>query len=200
MDNAKMIKMAKVIDKILKVVQGLALAGVIVCAIFIPLTFIFKDKIIADASAVTIGNLTLTFAGTMVPAFESLKTGIVVTLVSAVVMAAITWYILKVLRSIMKHVKEGRPFEAGISQMIKKLAWIILIGGILTQVLKVVTDTVMLASYDFSKIFNPEIISGYTINHTLNLGAPIVAFVILLCLSFVFRYGEMLQQESDETL
>lgn len=200
MDNAKMMKMAKVIDKILKVIQGFALAGVIVCVIFIPLTFIFKDKIIADASAVTIGNLKLTFAGDMVPAFEELKTGIVVTLGSAIIMAATTWYGLRVLRSIMKYVKGGRPFEAGISHMIKKLAWIVLIAGILNQILRVVSDTMMLASYDFSKIFNPEIISGYTINHTVNMGTPIAAFVILLCLSFVFKYGEVLQQESDETL
>ena len=43
MDNTKLTRSAAVIDRILKILQGFALAGVIVAAIFIPLTAILGE-------------------------------------------------------------------------------------------------------------------------------------------------------------
>ena len=63
MENEKLIKSANIIDRILKILRGFALAGVIVSAVFIPLTLIFGTKVIADASHLVLGNLTLTMAG-----------------------------------------------------------------------------------------------------------------------------------------
>ena len=61
MENSKMIKTAKVADKILKIAQGFMIAFIIVAAIFSVLTAILGEKIIADASTLNLGNIALTY-------------------------------------------------------------------------------------------------------------------------------------------
>ena len=61
MENKKLIKNATIIDRILKILQGFAAAGVIVAALFIPLTLIFGEKMIASADRLTIGELQLNY-------------------------------------------------------------------------------------------------------------------------------------------
>ena len=63
MENTKLTRGAAVADKVLKLLQGFALAGVIVAAIFIPLTLILGTKIIANASGLDLGVLELTLRG-----------------------------------------------------------------------------------------------------------------------------------------
>ena len=73
MDNTKIVKSTKIIDKILKIVQGFMAACAAVCGIFIVLTLIFKEKIIADASNPELGNLTLHLVDSAVPEYSALK-------------------------------------------------------------------------------------------------------------------------------
>ena len=63
MENTKLIKRAKIIDRILKILQGFAIAGVIVCAVFIPLTAVFGEQVIASSNDMTIGVLDLKLIG-----------------------------------------------------------------------------------------------------------------------------------------
>ncbi len=44
MENMKVARTARIVDRILKILQGLLVAGLIVCAVFIPLTAIFGQK------------------------------------------------------------------------------------------------------------------------------------------------------------
>ena len=130
MENTKLIRSATVMDRILKILQGFAVAGVIVAAIFIPLTAVFGEKIIASADNLTLGALKIQLSGAMENYldFANIKISIIVMLVGMILASAATWYGLRVLREFLSPMKDGKPFAAGISDKVRKLAWTVLIG------------------------------------------------------------------------
>lgn len=201
MKNEKFIKSSVVIDRILKIIQGFMVAGVIVAAIFIPLTAILGDKIIADASTVEFGTLSLALPGNFRDFLDmgSIKLSIIVMLVSALITCAVAWYCLKKLREIMVPMKDGRPFEAGVGSQIRRLAFTVLIGGGIAEVCRTVANAFEVKAYDLSKLFNPDVVKGISFDYDISLWFVIVALVLLF-VSYIFRYGEDLQRESDETL
>lgn len=201
MENIKIMRTASVVDTILKILQGLLVAGFIVCLIFIPLMAIFGEKMVASASTLDLGVIKLQLAGgsTDYLNMSSFKLCIIGMLAVVAVILAVGWYFIRVLRRILVPMKEGRPFEAGVSQKINKLGWIALIGGAFTQAAGCAASILELKSYDLDAIFSSEAIKSYNFNFSIGLGFVIVALVLFF-LSFVFRSGEKLQQESDETL
>ena len=201
MNDTKLMKSAAVIDRILKILQGFAMAGAIVAAIFIPLTAILGKKIIADASSLSIGHLKVKLAGDGAEYLNAstIKAGIIVTLIAMIVVLAVIWYCLRVLRGIMADMKQGRPFEQGISAKIKKLAWTVLIGGAVAEIGRAVGKIAELKAYDIGALFANPPVESTSFNYSINLWF-IAAAVFLFLLSYVFKYGEGLQKESDETL
>ena len=117
MENTKLSKGAAIIDRILKILQGFALAGVIVAAIFIPLTLILGRKIVADASSLELGVVTLKLAGDASAYVDegNLKVSIVCVLICMILISAAAWYCIRVLREILVPMKAGQPFARGIS-------------------------------------------------------------------------------------
>ena len=202
MENTRLSNTARVIDRILKIVSGFLVAGVIVCAVFIPLTAIFGEKVVADASELDLGYLKVGLKGGMEEYLDTgrLKGCIIATMVSAIVALAAGWFCIRVLREILVPMKEGRPFEEGISQKIRKLGFTVLIGGALVEVGRVAQALFTVRAYRLE-----ELISGPAVE-SVRVGSSglhlwfVFAALILFFLSFVFRYGEELQRESDETL
>ena len=199
MNNSKMIKSAKIIDRILRILQGFMIAFAAVSVIFIILSFTVGEKIVRDASFIELGNLTLSLSDRAVPAYPALRKGIVFNLVTILFMAAAGWYLLHVIRQILKPMTVDRPFESGVSSKVRKLAWTTLIGGAIIEVCRVFGIVAELKTYDLSLLLNSENVQKYTYNYRFNMSFIIIAG-ILFFLSLVFRYGESLQQESDETL
>ena len=201
MENTKLSKGAAVIDRIRKILQGFALAGVIVSAIFIPLTLILGKKIIADASSLELGVVTLKLAGDMSAYLdeENIKVSIVCMLICLIVVSAAVWFCFRVLRQILAPMKEGRPFARGISGKIRKLAWTVLIGGGIAEIGAVLTQVFETRAYHMEQLLNMDRIAAVAYRWDLDLWF-VAAALVLFFLSFIFRYGEALQQEADETL
>ena len=201
MKNEKFIKSSVVIDKILKIIQGFVIAGIIVAAVFIPLTAIFGEKVIADASTLAWDGLKIELAGDYLNYLNipEVKISIIVTLITAIIALAVAWLCIKKLREILSPMKEGRPFEAGISQKIRRLGLIILIGGAVTEVCRAVGSIFESKAYNLDMLFNNTAIEHVSSNFEISLWF-VVAALILFFLSYIFRYGEELQRESDETL
>ena len=135
MKNERLAKTSVILDRILKIAQGFLTAGIIISLIFIPLTLIFREKIIASADVLKIGNLTLHLTGDMkeylnIPAI--IKSILISLCVSALSCAA-AWYCVRILRSIMVPMKEGHPFEEGISGKIRTLGWTVLVCGAIIE-------------------------------------------------------------------
>ena len=177
MDNTKLTRSAAVIDRILKILQGFALAGVIVAAIFIPLTAILGEKIIASADTLTLGVITFHLIGGpesyLVP---TIKISIIIMLVCIVLEAAAAWYFLKVLRDILAPMKEGKPFASGNSGKIRKLGWTALIAGGVTELGRVVSDISNVRAYQIERLFNPETVSSFSYNYRIDRLLPFLHF------------------------
>ncbi len=111
----------------------------------------------------------------------------------------IGWALIKILCKMIAPMKNGDVFNESVSAIIKKLAFFVLIGGFLTELLDAVGSMIILSSYDFSSIFNTEAISGYSCYFEMNGNFFIYAAIIYL-LSYVIKYGAELQNQDDETL
>ena len=201
MENTKLSKGAAIIDRILKILQGFALAGVIVAAIFIPLTLILGQKIVADASSLELGVVTLRLAGDASAYLDegNLKVSIVCVLICMILISAAAWYCIRVLREILVPMKAGQPFARGISAKIRKLAWTVLIGGGVAEMGGVLAEVFETRAYHLERLLDMDRIATVAYNFDVDLwflGAALVLFF----LSFIFRYGEELQREADETL
>ena len=200
MENKKLMKSAAVIDRILKILQGFAIAGVIVAAIFIPLTAILGEKIIADASRLNLGVLDLRLADAKAYLdMASIKTSIIVMLIGMILTSAAVWYCLRVLREILAPMKEGTPFAAGMAGKIRKLGWTVLIGGFIAEVGRRLSQLFEARAYQIERLLNMEAIASVDYNYSVSLWF-VFAALILFFLSYIFRCGEELQKEADETL
>jgi hypothetical protein len=200
MDNTKLVQSASLLDRVLVIMQGLTAAVIIASAVFIPLTAVLGEKVIADASSLTLGSLKFNLNGSVnFLDIQNFKSSIICSLACAILAAAATRYCIKVLREILAPMIEGIPFAAGISNKIRKLAWAVLVGGFITEIGHAITASLEIKAYQIERLFNLEAISSVSYNFSLNLWFVITA-MILFFLSYVFRCGEMLQKESDETL
>ena len=201
MENTKLSKGAAIIDRILKILQGFALAGVIVSAIFIPLTLILGRKIVADASSLELGVVTLKLAGDASAYLDegNLKVSIVCVLICLILISAAAWYCIRVLREILVPMKAGRPFHRGISAKIRKLAWTVLVGGGIAELSTVLAEVFETRAYHMERLLNMDRVAAVAYSWDLDLWF-VIAAIILFFLSLIFRYGEELQREADETL
>ena len=199
MENTKLIRSTKVIDRLLRVLSGFLKAGIIVCCVFFALLFIFGEKIVSDASYLDFGRLTIALNAAFVPGFDDLKWGIALALVCAAIGCCAALYIVGVIRSILKPMLDGRPFEEGTADKIRKLAFISLIGGAVIEICRNLSIWIELHAYDLGTLFDHAAVTGFTVNYTFNAGFVVIA-VLLFVLSHIFRCGETLQRESDETL
>ena len=200
MDNTKLVQSASLLDRVLVIMQGLTAAVIIASAVFIPLTAVLGEKVIADASSLTLGSLKFNLNGSVnFLDIQNFKSSIICSLACAILAASATRYCIKVLREILAPMIEGIPFAAGISNKIRKLAWAVLVGGFITEIGHAITASLEIKAYQIERLFNLEAISSVSYNFSLNLWFVITA-MILFFLSYVFRCGEMLQKESDETL
>ncbi len=200
MENSKMMKTAVVIDKILKILQGVAIVCGIIYLIVMALALLFEKEMTPSMNVVSLGQLRLILKDDSSLLNESaLKTSLAVSLVFVAISIAICVYAIGIIRKVLEPMKEGRPFDRGISKMMKKRAWGILAGGAIVRVGGCITMIMEIKAYDLTAFFAESAITGYRLNYVIDLNFIVTACVLFL-LSYVFRYGEELQRESDETL
>ena len=95
--------------------------------------------------------------------------------------------------------KEGRPFAEGIADKIRRLGWTVLVTGAISEIGGMIVSVFELRAYRLDQLVNPELVSEIGYDYSFNIWFILVALIIFF-LSYVFRYGEALQKESDETL
>ena len=103
------------------------------------------------------------------------------------------------IREILQPMKEEKPFDSIVSTNLKKLARLSINLGILYNIILLSEQIMTIFVFDL-----PGLLVGEKITHVGGMFSVDLTFVvywaILLLLSYVFRYGETLQQLSDETL
>ena len=103
------------------------------------------------------------------------------------------------IRQILQPMTEEKPFDSVVSTNLKKLARLSINLGILYNIIILSEQIIAVFVYGL-----PELLISEKITHVGGMFQIDLTFLIywaiLLLLSYVFRYGEQLQQLSDETL
>jgi hypothetical protein len=94
---------------------------------------------------------------------------------------------------------EEKPFDTIVSTNLKKLARLSINLGILYNIILLSEQIITVFVYDLPGLLISEKISHVGGMFQVDL-TFVVYWAVLLLLSYIFRYGEELQQLSDETL
>lgn len=199
MDNKKMITTARNLDTIFKFSEVFMKAFAIVFAIFFVLMKIFKEKMVMGNLSLDLDFVKLHLTGEYGTVTGLVLNHIDLILISGCLGCIAIRYGLKVLRSILAPMKDGRPFDGEVPARLRKLAWIILAGGGLIQLLGIAGRMLMVNALPMDVIFSSPAIESVEYVFLFDFGF-VWMFVILILLARIFEYGQLLQQESDETL
>ena len=198
----KLMKTSKTVDTILKVVYKILQVGGIIIFVGVGICLIagaLGQLPPAELTSVSFGDVELIFAEPQIVDNSFMVIEMGTTLVMALLAIAVTCYLIKVLRKVLVPMIAGQPFDGTVSTNIKKLGITIIVSGIIIDLIEVIGSNLAFYMYDISELFLSENIGKVMINGEIGLGNVLVG-VLVIMLSYVFRYGEQLQQQADETL
>lgn len=116
-------------------------------------------------------------------------------LVTLIIFALLSCYTIKQLLSIFEPMSYGQPFSVSISSKLKKLSYVTLVIGIVGIIFQIVMNVILY------KTFNTSIDSCGIKSNFDNFDIGFIFwFLVIRLFSYIFEYGESLQQLSDETL
>ena len=196
---------AKKLDKILEIahiVLGAIAIGFLVCVALIAAAYIFKldPSMIGTAyENFDVGFLELTAAKDYAPDKWLVLLQAAITLLVGCRLMYEGRRGVGYIREILLPMKEEKPFDSIVSTNLKKLAKLSITLGILYNIIILSEQIMTVFVYDLPQLLISEKIVHVDGMFQVDL-TFIVYWAILLLLSYVFRYGEELQQLSDETL
>lgn len=204
MNKKKMITTAKNLDILAnilgKVVGILGVFGIFAFTLF----FIFGNKLIENGFLMN--SLTLDFdfikfhlSENFILNTERFKLYLVLLMIPGEITCFAVYYISTLIRKILAPMKTGRPFEIGAAENLKKIGWIILVKGIVEEAFSIAAQMLSVKVYGLDEFFTSPSIERTEFIYTYDINFVLVACAIFL-LSYIFKYGQQLQQESDETL
>ena len=199
MNCKKMITTANNLDTIFRIVEGFMKAFAVVFAVFVVLMKIFGEKLAMGTLSLDLDFVKLHLSGEYSMVAGSILNHIDIILITGCLSCIIIRYTLSAFRTILAPVKTGRPFGSEVPASLRKLAWIILAGGGLIQILGIAGRLLLANSLPMDAIFSSAAIESVEYVFTLDFGF-VWMFCIVIFLSQIFEYGQQLQQESDETL
>ena len=103
------------------------------------------------------------------------------------------------IREILRPMTEEKPFDTIVSTNLKKLAKLSIRLGILYNIIILSEQIMTVFVHDLPGLLISDKISHVSGMFNVDL-TFLIYWAVLLLLSYVFRYGEQLQQLSDETI
>lgn len=190
------------LDKFLKIVQYLLVAAAIACAIFGVLVTVRGEKMIADAGRLNLGVIEIRLSGDGMEYVDMarVKSTFVIKLTAYIIIFGAARYFIGIVRELLVPMKEGRPFESGVSKKIMKLSRTTFIAGFIIEVVSALARSLEVGCCDLERIFNMTAVESISDGIRPKFLWFIIPGLVLAFLSFVFMYGEELQRQSDETL
>ena len=199
----KLSKTARTLDKIMKVLRGICIGFGIACAVLLVIAIVLPDSkysmlVNLEGQAIDLGNIRLHLTRNLVPT-GSIRLPVCAELIEAMISLGLGAACLHLLHKILAPMAEARPFDGSVSANLKKLAWLSLVAVIVYLLLGGVAAMLELRMYDINQLFAPDLVKSVTLEDSANLSLLLIPAAVFL-LSHVFRYGEELQRQSDETL
>lgn len=196
---------AKKLDKVFEIAHivfgALAIASIVGVALIV-VAYVLKldpEFIGTDYEQFDIGYLELEIA----PAFAPDKWLVLAQAAFTLLVSCRLFYDgrrgLGYVREILKPMIDEKPFDSIVSTNLKKLAKLSIVIGILVNIIILSEQIMTVFVYDLPGLLISEKITHVTGMFKIDL-TFLIYWAILMLLSYVFRYGESLQQLSDETL
>ena len=188
--------------RIAKIMLSVAMVTCCVGLVLIGAYFLFDlapEMIGSGYDTVEIGSLELTLAEGIAPMEDRVLLYVAVEIALTLVILFITRLCVLCVRSILQPMKEGLPFHDTVCRSLKKMAKYTLVLGIAGNAIKLSSTLMLVREYDLLRLLLSDKVTHVTFNESFDLGFLVIAAALLL-LSYVFRYGQELQQLSDETL
>ena len=191
-----LMRTAKALEIFVKILQTIFLVAAIVLAVAIVMLAVFNVEAYEFSSSLEIGHFTFELTS-FDP--ETVQDSFLWMALPAIAVLAVWYLIMGVIRRILSPMKDGKPFDTAVSVNLRKLSWITLIGGFAASVLDLISHVAMYRLFDFPSLFAGEGIASCGIQYNMDMKF-VFGFLILSLFSCIFRYGEELQKQSDETL
>lgn len=203
MEKEKMVKTAKALDTLFKILQRIiiicAAVGVVILGVITVMEGVDSSTVIGtDLNIVDIGGLTFGLTEAVAPDSTILVYAWIM-MAAAVVFVAVLFYAIGVIRKILAPMTQGDPFHPTVGREIRRLAFASLAIGIIQNAMSAVEVFSVLHIFDMNALLQGSKIQSVTSNFNFELSFIVVFFVLLL-MSYIFQYGEGLQKLSDETL
>ena len=187
--------------KIFNILLSIAVVTLIVGILIVAAAFIFNlppEMVGTGYANLTFGSLELSIAEAVAPNPRMVLAFIGVECALAIVVCLITRMCVNCVRKILAPMIE-KPFNCSVSENLKKLAKYTLFLGIAVIAIQWISDGLMIFLADLPNLLISDKITHVGFQFDADLTFLIVSAVFLL-LSYIFQYGEQLQQLSDETL
>lgn len=200
MKNDKIIKAASIMERVAKILRGVFRALIIVFAVFAVLVILFGERMFAPGSLVLeMGFLKLHMTDAYQRVTLPMQIFTVAGLISACVASFVVFFLAGLLLKILEPMKQGRPFDPGVSAGMRKAAWVVLAGGILSQGIRLAEQALLIWAFPMEEVFSSQAVARIEYAFQTDFSF-VLLFFILLFLSWIFSYGQALQTQSDETL
>lgn len=200
----KLTNTAKKLDiffRIIQIASNIAWVASLVCVGIAALGVFIQhpDMVGTGYNSLELGFAELEFAEAFAPdaRMELIRIGVVLALCAVFMLVA--WKGCKEIRNILAPMIQGEPFQGIVGNGLKKLVGYSIALGIIGNITILAEQIFTVWIYDLPTLLLSEKITHVTINYETDLTFLVVAAVLMLT-SYVFRYGEQLQQLSDETL
>lgn len=200
-----LIKTASILDNIFHILHIATMVGAITCLvglgiIAVGVVFDLPPHMIGTGfQNADLGNMTISVAEEQMPAFSVILGKIAVEIALTLLCLLIARKMVATIREILVPMKTGEPFHTSVSENLKKLAIHTCIIGVAMNVKDILSNSLTVMAYNLANVMVNDQITHISITNVFDLGFLFIAGILLL-LSYVFRYGEELQQLSDETV
>lgn len=201
MNREKMIKTAKICYTIVNVFQKILIVCLILAAFGFVMLFVNRNIVgMVSETSVSFGDVTIELNEGVIP-LESIQVSrLLIIMAAAIMMMGVIYYGMQVVKNILDPMREGRPFDSDVAGNIRKLGFVTLFGGLILNGVQFLTSHLMASNTDMLlSLFKEGVVNNVTVHSEISLDFIFVSLILFL-LSYVFRYGEQLQAESDETL
>jgi uncharacterized membrane protein len=196
---------AKTLDKILNIVYAVfgafAIAAIVVVAMA-GISYALNwetESLLTSFASFDIGFLEIEVAQDFIPNSGIVLMQAIVILIGACAAIVLARKGIIYIRQILKPMAEEKPFDSIVSTNLRKLAKLSVFLGILCNIVILAEQFILVFSYDLRGLLLSNKIPAVDFNFEIDLSF-LLSWGILMLLSYVFQYGEQLQQLSDETV
>ena len=196
---------AKTLDKILNIVYAVfgafAIAAIVVVAMA-GISYALNwetESLLTSFASFDIGFLEIEVAQDFIPNSGIVLMQAIVILIGACAAIVLARKGIIYIRQILKPMAEEKPFDSIVSTNLRKLAKLSVFLGILCNIVILAEQFILVFSYDLRGLLLSDKIPAVDFNFEIDMSF-LLSWGILMLLSYVFQYGEQLQQLSDETV